>query len=664
MGQAPQFLPVGGIVGMGGRCYISTGLTVSEINTVEDDYLETLWRNAGFVSRPPLTNVTGSDVTYWLVDGRHGLSPAICGETFIPAETETEPEPEPEPEPDLPPVEIPGPYDPDFLPTPAGERAQARIEALEREIRERDERWRVSFEQLEMARRQDISDARKEREPIQVKIEQDSGPGGGLLSVANADITPVIDFVVGQLSADEDGRDHFLFPDGVGDLLDDLARTLRLPGPVTIPSFKTRVSGWVAGKLTPILNIANVDRSASVNGAEPGTIEYEQRVFDQDKDRAINGAVLATNLVIALNVAAAMADGGTQLFSLGQIEGFQQLVQNIIWATGLSDIGGLSFRPQVAASFAPLLERHWQSESQAQIPGASELQRYLVREIFDPTRRAELLGNEDLTALKGFMRQRGFSDYWTENAWAAHWQLMSQNQLDEALHRGVIDKQTWQRQVRFNDVVPESMPWLEQIIYKPFTRVDVRRMENLGVLTPQQTLQAYADVGYYAPTEPTGGGRQAAQFVSQSEFDPTVHKAQAMVVFTDVFNALPSIRRRLSKGWLAPEDVLKELTDTGMPLTNAERLMEGLVKAEDLDGAEATRELTTAQIVRGTKLGIISFDQGKFLLKDLGWRDDRAEFMLRLQVTPEDAPGITELGQRLITGLPGRPDVRFEEMEG
>ena len=98
--------------------------------------------------------------------------------------------------------------------------------------------------------------------------------------------------------------------------------------------------------------------------------------------------------------------------------------------------------------------------------------------------------------------------------------------------------------------------------------------------------------------------------------------------------------------------LLNELLETGMPVANAQLLMQGLVKEEDLSGAETTRELTTAQIVRGTKNGLISFDQGKFLLKSIGWRDERAEFMLRLQVAPEDAVRITELGQRLITQLP------------
>jgi hypothetical protein len=158
-----------------------------------------------------------------------------------------------------------------------------------------------------------------------------------------------------------------------------------------------------------------------------------------------------------------------------------------------------------------------------------------------------------------------------------------------------------------------------------------------------------------------GKGGMAPEMVLGEQFDPSVHKAQAMVIFTKVFNAIPNIRRRLSKGNLRPEDVLKELTDTGLPAENAELLRDGLVKAEDLDTAEATRELTTAQIIRGAKRGVISFDAAEFLLGELGWRPERAEFLLRLQTSPEDSPSVTELGQRLITGAPAAPeDISFE----
>ena len=419
----------------------------------------------------------------------------------------------------------------------------------------------------------------------------------------------------------------------------------------TAGDLQVALSQWIASELDPILSLANVDRSegAAVDVNNPSGAELS--IFKADAGRASNGAVAATGIVVALNLAAAAADGGTQLFSLGQIQGFQQLVQNLIWALGLSDIGGLSFRPQIAASFGPLLERHWNERSQAQIPGQGDLMRFLVREVFEPQRRQELRSTDDLSQLYPFMRQRGFSDFWTDSFWAAHWNLLSVTQLNEAVHRGTIGQDEWRRQVRLNDVVPEGVPWLEDIIYSPFTRVDVRRMENLGILDDRELLQAYADIGYFAPKSQAEDGRWKAVFVPAEQFDATTHKAQANVLFAKLFNALPSLRRRISNGFIKPGAVEGELLALGLIPETAKRMTETLVDAEDLGAAEATRTLTTAQIVRGAKAGLISFNQGRFLLQQIGWDEVRAEFMLRLRMGEDDSVSDTELGTRLVSKI-------------
>ena len=664
-------LPRGELVMIGGQVHVSLGMERAEYERQSSENREAIWAVLGFTQLPPLVGVPSYVNAFFLNTGEHGRPLDVIlteaelfdegGEPIV--EVEPEPESELEPEaatfpggPDLPGFASPLPVVADTGLTDA---LRLEIANLQSEIQriQADNFYSRDLERQAAAAALLACQTEAADAPRTITLEQDFRPqGADVLFLPDFNATPVLNYIVDWFQ-NVPGEARELWDAPVAKILGDFVDAIPGLPDLNLSTLQTFISGQIAGQLKPLLSVANIDRSDFPSGAREGTIEAELRVFEQDADRAINGAALATSAVVALNILAAAADGATQVASLGQIQGFQQLVQNLIWATGLSDVGGLTFRPQVATSFAPLLQRYWNSQSQAMLPGQGDIQRFLVREIFDPARREELLGTEDLSQIKLVNRQLGFSDYWTENYWAAHWNLLSQGQLDEALHRGFIDIEEWRRQVRFNDVVPEGVKWLEQIIYKPFTRVDTRRMENLGVLTLQQTLKAYSEVGYFAPMAEGGAGGMEPQFVSQSEFNPSVHKAQAMVVFTEVFNALPSIRRRLSKGNLRPEDVLGELEATGMPAANAELLRDGLVKAEDLDTAEATRELTTAQVIRGAKRGLISFDQAQFLLRELGWRPERAEFLLRLQTSPEDAPSITELGQRLITGAPAAVEI-------
>lgn len=466
-------------------------------------------------------------------------------------------------------------------------------------------------------------------------------------TLADSDIGSVKGFIAG-LSESVLGATGGPFGSLVVDLIGEF-KGAAASSPDTVPGLHAAISAWIADKLGVLLAPTIVDRSEIVGPGVQQTVEAELGIFDNDSSRAINGAALATSLVLALNIAAAAADGGTQLLSLGQIQGFQQLVQNIIWATGLADLGGLSFRPQIAASFQPLLERHYHRIAQAEIPGPGDLTRFQLREVFDPERRAVLLGDDDISPFIAFMAQRGFPRYWAESQWAAHWILPSTTQLNEMVHRGTISDEEWRRQVRFNDFVPEAIPWLEDIIYSPFTRVDARRMADIGLLDDADLIQAYADIGYFAPKQQDATGRYRAQFVSADEFEPTVHKAQSLVVFTRVFNAIPDIRRRLANGFLQPTDVQSEIRASGVPEAAARNITETLVKASDLGTSEAIRDLTTAQVVRGTKQGLISFTQGTVLLTELGWNVNRAEFILRLQVDVDDVlPAASDLGRRLL----------------
>ena len=381
-----------------------------------------------------------------------------------------------------------------------------------------------------------------------------------------------------------------------------------------------------------------------------GFILERGRQASQDR---VFAALTIINFILISGSAVSIA---AELATLGQLEGISSAIQSWVWANGLGSFSPLAFQAQVNSSIAPYLNRFYNSRAQAQIPPVTDVIRMQLREVFLEGRREELVGEEDRPVFEALMKEWGFDKFHADSYWGAHWVLPSIGQLNEMLFRGVIDRETWERFVRFNDLEPTSIPRLAEIIYSPYTRVDARRMARLGILSDDELLQAYADLGFFAPTVPDGEGRHRATFVTEPDF--TIHKAQALVIFTKVFNAVPELRQRFAKGWISGDQVRAGLLETGIPALRASRIAETIVKNDAPARVAPERELTRALIARAWKLRLISFPQGLFLLERMGWSTPESEVILRVTSIPERPEDFvaTALGIRLGAFTPSPPD--------
>lgn len=131
------------------------------------------------------------------------------------------------------------------------------------------------------------------------------------------------------------------------------------------------------------------------------------------------------------------------------------------------------------------------------IPPVQDLITMAVREVFSPA-IAEKFGQfQDFPQdFANHAKQQGVSEEWAKNYWAAHWALPSLTMGYEMLHRRVISREDLDVLLRAQDVMPYWRDKLVQISYDPLTRVDVRRMHKLGVLSDGDLLDKYQDIGY------------------------------------------------------------------------------------------------------------------------------------------------------------------------
>jgi len=131
------------------------------------------------------------------------------------------------------------------------------------------------------------------------------------------------------------------------------------------------------------------------------------------------------------------------------------------------------------------------------IPSAPDLVRMAVREAFTPNIVDKYKLHSDFPPDFGkYAAQIGLSEEWAKHYWAAHWELPSISAAYEMVHRGVITIDDLNLLLKTQDVMPFWRDKLIEISYRPYTRVDVRRMYQTGTLTKEDVYRSYLDLGY------------------------------------------------------------------------------------------------------------------------------------------------------------------------
>lgn len=131
------------------------------------------------------------------------------------------------------------------------------------------------------------------------------------------------------------------------------------------------------------------------------------------------------------------------------------------------------------------------------IPPVQDILTMVAHEAFEPDAVQQMgLEDEFPSAQASWLSKQGLSDFWQRKYWASHWEQPSIQMGFEMLHRGVIDRDTLDMLFRTVELPPYWRDKLTQIAYQPYTRVDVRRMYDMGVLGDEELQTAYTDIGY------------------------------------------------------------------------------------------------------------------------------------------------------------------------
>ncbi len=130
-------------------------------------------------------------------------------------------------------------------------------------------------------------------------------------------------------------------------------------------------------------------------------------------------------------------------------------------------------------------------------PSPIDLVNWQAKEVFEPDAIEKYgLDNEFELIEKEAFYKAGMSDEQIRNFWRAHWQHPSLQMIYSMLHRGLLTKEDVYEYYRLVEIPPYWREKLTELSYPPYTRVDTRRMYEMGVLTKEQVMRNYLDLGY------------------------------------------------------------------------------------------------------------------------------------------------------------------------
>jgi len=247
------------------------------------------------------------------------------------------------------------------------------------------------------------------------------------------------------------------------------------------------------------------------------------------------------------------------------------------------------------------------------MPSAQDLVNWQAKEVFEPAMIAKYglddeFGELDLTLFEkiGVTREQAL------NFWRAHWEHPEFRTIVEMLRRTDFTEEDMREWFRLVEIPPYWRQKLIDISYEVPTRVDVRRFWDMRTIDEARLREIYAWQGYH--------GKDLDDYV----------------LWTKVYVAFPDLIARWKNGWITLDEVRAELTGYGMPADRLEELIETKIKSTEGDRVAAERDLTKSDIYKGVKTGIITRGEGLELLMDLGFEEDEADYLLTINIPPDE----------------------------
>jgi hypothetical protein len=253
-------------------------------------------------------------------------------------------------------------------------------------------------------------------------------------------------------------------------------------------------------------------------------------------------------------------------------------------------------------------------------PSASDVVQFAVREVFSEDVVRKYGYDQDIPqAYIEWAKKLGLSEEFAKWYWRAHWEIPSPTQAVELLSRGIIEPEDFDTILKIHDYAPYWRPRMLALAYDPYTRVDVRRMYELGILTDEDLIKAAKAVGYATKDEVErlkkligDPGVAERLFVGSAEAYAEWIKSEVLEPWRN--DVIRAIRKAYVNGLIPREKAKEYLTSVGFNPKLLDVVLDMWEVAEALD-ALGDR---VAELVESCRKGLIEVEDMADELRRLG----------------------------------------------
>lgn len=247
------------------------------------------------------------------------------------------------------------------------------------------------------------------------------------------------------------------------------------------------------------------------------------------------------------------------------------------------------------------------------VPPPSDLIRMSLKDVWNKEIVDTFGLNEDLPdEFIKYARQQGISEFWAIKYWNMAWDYPSNTQGFDMYQRGIINFDELKLLLKTNDVPPFWRERMLKLAYNPLTRVDVRRMYQLGVLSEDQITRAYLDIGY-SPDNAAHLTEFTKRYVAEAE-------ANNQSKVKELSRA--QIEQAFLGGLFTKQEALDALTHLNYRKEDAELMLQLAIVRTATDANESRYknhlDRTIKSVIAAFTARIVSESVAHDLLEDLG----------------------------------------------
>jgi len=286
-------------------------------------------------------------------------------------------------------------------------------------------------------------------------------------------------------------------------------------------------------------------------------------------------------------------------------------------------------------------------------PAPADLVQFAVREVYTPAVVSKFGQMEDIP--KKFIEEAakaGLPEEQANNYWASHWQLPSAGQGFEMFQRDIIEEPELKMLLKSLDVMPYWRDQLIQLSYSPLTRVDVRRMHDMGILGDEDVKDAYRFRGYspenaqhmldftkqYNSQETTGLTRSSVitaykrKLLTAAELTEILGQFGYSESVVDFWLKMADLEKELEDIEAQEEDLLNQYRNGSIDLPDVRNALDAadvpseyvdeIIKTEEQQVSKKVKLPTKADLTDWLELQIIDDVQYSERMTQLGYKEE------------------------------------------